>query len=250
MLWGKVDEIELSEIEPLYVQQVSRVGLERRKKLLKVAPRLERLMVVEWDEKRNKHWLIDGYPDYEAYKESGFKKVLCFIRPYSDGTERRIALLRKMFTPDTTSWLDKHKRISELIIEENKTTSEIAKLLGVTIRDVEHYLIHQDIPEHIVDLAFKNKASFPNIEKIRQLEIPYMVKTFLYERAVRKRGDTSRLTTDKLQKVKWLLGSSRFNELRPKEQVMMLEKSLTYKEFLISTWQKDVYRLLDYPRSL
>jgi hypothetical protein len=239
-----IEEVELDKIIPIHAEHVSKKGIAKRMaNLNETNGYLSLLMIVEKEIDKDIYCLVAGYPEYKAYVHWGKKKkICCFVQPYSDYTKQRMTLLTRMFNHQVTSWLDKHTIIKQMI-DNGQAINRIAKQIGVSTEDIQTYLIHPDIPRYIIPLAFKNKGSFPNLDQIRRLDLPYILKCKLYDKAILPRGHKERITTDKLQKLKWLLNDPEAKDLTLltiDNQWEMLERVLKYKYFLIDLWRNDL----------
>lgn len=244
-----LDNVPFSSIQPIYLEKISKNKLKKLVRILNAGDSLSSYMILEKDPVKNLFWLVGGYPEYLAYKSlNSYNKdsigVPCLIRTYTDTTEQRIALLKRMFHHQVTKWMDKHLLISRLI-EENKTTSKIASRLGVSESLIRSYLIHPDIPKAIIQLAEKNKGSFINLEKIRRLPLSSCIKHNLFNRAVLKSRHPNRLTTDKLEKIKWLIQLDDFFDLGLDAQWKLIQKAMKYRESLEHHWRNEMERILN-----
>ncbi|PWW02513.1 hypothetical protein DFQ01_109138 [Paenibacillus cellulosilyticus] len=231
----KCQDIRLNLIEPLYTETTTKKGLLTKCKLIRQGRLLELPLVIQKDMTQDIYWLVAGYPEFEAYKECSVDIVPVRVQPLSDVIEQRLVLLSRMFHHERNTWIDRHKQINELV-SNGISEKDIAKRLGCTESDIMHYLIHPDIPEEIVRLAFERKRSFPNIEDIRKLELHKFVKDRLYTALV-----DGQLSGDKLQKLKWLLSISLFKFLNWKEQWECIQEFVIhYKEYLLSKWTQQL----------
>jgi hypothetical protein len=79
MLQGNYKEINLDNIEPIYIEDVPFKRIERFKKLIIKVGFLDLPMTVQKDPKEDKYWLVAGYPEYMAYKETQTKVVYCLV---------------------------------------------------------------------------------------------------------------------------------------------------------------------------
>jgi hypothetical protein len=149
-----------------------------------------------------------------------------------------------MFNYQRTSWIDKHLQIKKLVDEDNSVKS-IADQLGVQKSDIQYYLIHPDIPSDFVQKAYTNKASFPNLDKIRRLSLPRTLKDRLYEKSVLPLRHDEKLTGEKLQKIKWLLQIDNFYLLPRKFQWRMLQYAMGYKSSLLELWHSSINQYLE-----
>ncbi|MBT2606029.1 hypothetical protein J7E55_23930 [Bacillus sp. ISL-53] len=237
-----LNKIDISLIVPIYIESVTESAFQKRFKLLIEGEDLPSYPVVEKDKYEEKYWLVSGYLEYLAYKHLNNTKaqnmyVTVIEQVFSNITTQRIKLLRKMFQ-DHSNWFDKHYLLS-CLLNEDLSIKEISKKIGVTSTDINNYLIHHELPENIVEKAHKNKGSFRNLEKIRRLNLHRFVKDLLYERAVLPIWDKDRLTTDKLQKIQWLLHIKEFRMLNWQGQCDIIQKAFIYKEILLSKWEED-----------
>ncbi|HGH1672952.1 TPA: hypothetical protein ACJHMI_005870 [Bacillus cereus] len=73
-------------------------------------------------------------------------------------------------------------------------------------------MIHSEIPPEIANKAYDLQC-IPLVDKVRRLGVTYSLKYRLYEKAVLNKRGSERLTHDKLEKIKWLLNATRFDEL-------------------------------------
>ncbi|USK68226.1 hypothetical protein [Peribacillus frigoritolerans] len=238
----KISKIDISLIVPIYIESVTESAVQKRIKLLIEGEDLPSYPVVEKDKYEEKYWLVSGYLEYLAYKHlTNTRKQKMYVtvieQVFSNITTQRIKLLRKMFQ-DHSNWFDKHYLLS-CLLNEDLSIEEISKKIGVTSTDINNYLIHREIPENIIEKAHKNKGSFRNIEKIRRLNSHRFVKYLLYERAVLPKWDKNRLTTDKLQKIQWLLHIKEFKMLNWQGQCDIIQKAFIYKEILLTKWEED-----------
>ncbi|WMT18521.1 hypothetical protein [Parageobacillus toebii] len=243
-----MESIELDKIVPIYVENVSKRAVEKMVKILERGYQLSSHIIVEKDRTEDKYWLVAGFLEYSVYKKMNEKhkrytRIFCVIQRYSNETEQRIKLLRRMFHHQTTKWLDKHLLIDQMVNDGVKVAT-IARKLGVTQADIENYFVHPDIPFDIIKQACENEGSLINIEKIRKLPIHSLLKYKLYQRAVLPKRHPDRLTTDKLQKIKWLLKRDYFNDLGREDQWEMLQQALDYRGTLENTWDLDIERRL------
>ena len=243
-----MESIELDKIVPIYVENVSKRAVEKMVKILEGGDQLSSHVIVEKDRTEDKYWLVAGFPEYLAYKKMNEKhkrctRIFCVIQRYSNETEQRIKLLRRMFHHQTTKWLDKHMLIDQMVNSGVKVAT-IARKLGVTQAEIENYFVHPDIPFDIIKKARENEGSLINIEKIRKLPIHSMLKHKLYQQAVLPKSHPDRLTTDKLQKIKWLLKRDYFNDLGREDQWEMLQQALDYRGTLENIWDLDIERRL------
>lgn len=139
---------------------------------------------------------------------------------------------------EQSNWLDRHFLLNKLL-EENISIKEISKKIGVTSMDINNYLIHHELPTEIVNKAYKNKGSFQNLELIRRLHLHPFLKFKLYQSAVLPIRDYNRLTTDRFQKVLWLINIKEFRLLDWQEQWRFIQQAITYKEILVDLWEKE-----------
>ncbi|MEC0239333.1 hypothetical protein P4H66_05605 [Paenibacillus dokdonensis] len=233
-------EIMLSRIEPLYVENTSKKGLLTKTNLILQGNILHLPLIVQKDKHEDKYWLIAGFPEFEAYKECDIEIVRCHVQLLTSDTEQRHNLLRRMFQYERNTWIDRHKLIDRLVTE-GYATKEIGKRIGVTEGDIKHYLVHPEIPEDIVQLAFAFKRSFPNLEIVRRLRLHHFIKDRLYQSLVE-----GNLSGDMIQKLKWLLTRTKFELLDWKEQWEIIDDSvINYKEHLLSHWEEQIEKHLN-----
>lgn len=227
-------ELLLSKVEPLYVENTSKKSLLTKTKLIRQGETLQLPLIVQRDS-FEKHWLIAGFPEFEAYQECEIDSIYCYVQPLTSVTEQRLILLRRMFQYENNTWIDRHKQINELV-SHGKTAKEIAGKIGVIESDVERYLIHPEIPEEIVKFAFAFKRSFPNLELVRRLELHKFIKDRLYQTLI-----DGNLSGDKIQKLKWLLTRKKFVLLDREAQWKIIHESvINYKEYLLSHWDEQI----------
>ncbi|OXT17196.1 hypothetical protein B9K06_12620 [Bacillus sp. OG2] len=242
-----LNKIDINLIVPIYTESVSEAAVQKRVKLLRVGEELPNYPVVERDNQEEKYWLVSGFLEYTAYKlfADSRKQILCIPvieQEYSNITTQRIKLLRKMFQ-DPSNWLDRHYLLNNLI-DEDVSIKDIAKKIGVSFADINNYLINPELPEEIVEKAYKNKGSFRNLDQIRRLNLHIFLKDRLYHRAVSPIRDYNRLTTDKLQKILWLLTLKDFRMLHWQEQWELIEQAVTFKDILLRKWEEDCTKKL------
>lgn len=244
-----LDNVQFTSIQPIYLEEISKSKLNKLVRILNAGDSLTSYMILEKDPVENFYWLVGGYPEYLAYKSLMNNKktssyIPCIIRNYTDTTEQRITLLKRMFHHQVTKWMDKHQIIAELI-DQNKSTKTIANKLGISEFLVKSYFIHPDIPKDIIQLAKKNHGSFINLEKIRRLPLSSCIQYNLFKQAVLKTRHPNRLTTDKLEKIKWLIQLDDFFELAIDAQWKLIQKAMKYKDLLKHYWRNDIERILD-----
>lgn len=247
----KLKLVDVITIFPIYTESVSESAVRRRVKLLKIGEGLSNYPIVERDNYEDKYWLVSGFLEYISYKQCAYQNqnnmVPVLEQPYSDTTTQRIKLLRSMFQ-DPSNWLDRHCLINQLM-EQGYEIKDIAKKIGVSSSCLKHYMVNNELPNTIVEKAYKNNGSFINLEQIRRLNLHPFVRDELYERAVLPRNDYHRLTTDKLQKVQWLISLKEFRMLNWQEQLKMIQHACIYKEILVTKWEQDCIYILDKKRN-
>ncbi|UPO90117.1 hypothetical protein [Niallia sp. Man26] len=233
--------IDFNLIVPIYIQSVSDKALKRRIKLLELGENLPNYLVVEKEPNEEKYWLISGYTEYRAYEmileKKKDKNISVIEQEYSNITSQRIKLLRKMFH-DQASWLDKHFLLHKLI-EKGLGLLEISRQVGISLTDLNSFLVNPELPKDIIEKAYKNNGSLITLDRIRKLELHFLIKSRLYRRAVLPTRNYKRLTTEKLQKILWLIKLEEFNMLHWKEQMEMVEQAFIFKEILLKKWQEE-----------
>lgn len=148
-----------------------------------------------------------------------------------------------MFQVAGVNWMDKSILIFQLL-EKGLDIDKIARRVGVKKQDLERYLIHSEIPPEIVNKAYDLQC-IPLVDKVRRLGVTYSLKYRLYEKAVLNKRGSERLTHDKLEKIKWLLNATRFDELYDIElQWEHMLEMMNYKELLINQFQSKIERQL------
>lgn len=240
----RIESASLSKITPLYIETIPQAPLEKMVRVLEQGRYLSNHIILEKDPREDKYWLITGFLEYRAYcqfKERGahVATIPCIIQPCSNDTEQRLQLLSRMFHSRTVYWIDKHNVIQQMI-HKGETTAAIARKVGVAESDIKRYLIHPDIPEEIIEEAFENQGSFINLEQIRNLRLDPFLTLRLYRRAVLQKRNPNRLTTEKLQKIKWLLMRDNFYELKREDQWDLLSDALNYREKLEAVWDQEI----------
>ncbi|WP_448163155.1 hypothetical protein [Bacillus mobilis] len=240
--------VEIPSIVPIYAEHVSRSAVKKIFRTLKQGSMLSSSIIVEKDKFEDKYWLVSGFSEYVAYLEfydanPKHNTIYCVVQPYSNETEQRFKLLQRMFHHQVTKWIDKHILISQMVYEE-KGIGTISKKLGVNKSDIERYFIHPDIPTSIIDKAYKNSGSFINLEQIRRLNLHSFLKDRLYEKVVLSPRHVNRLTTEKLQKLKWVLKEKNFYDLEREDQWDLIQQALNYKEILQSSWSRAIQQRL------
>jgi hypothetical protein len=197
-------------------------------------------MIVERDDEKRTYWLVTGYTELCAYLSCGIKAVSCFIREKTDTFNQRVTLLNRMFS-EPTNWINKHKVIFALI-QDGKSVEFISRKLKVTESDLKKYLIDPTIPEPFVIEAKQNDASFINLNAVAKLDISWKLRNKLFGRVVLPgKRNPDKLTTDKLQKLKWLLQRDNFYQLDDDEQwELIVDKVINYKHFLLNTMEQEI----------
>jgi hypothetical protein len=236
-----MDDIPLEKIFPIYTEDVSNSAQQKMMKILLKGKKLSSHVIVEKDRRDDIYWLVAGFPEYEVYRKLKCTTIPSVVQPFTEKTEQRITLLKRMFFHQPTKWLDKHNVISTLL-DSNKSPKQIADELGTSKSYVEAYLIHPDIPPAIVALARENRGSFPNLEKIRKLRLSEILTNRLYERAVKRIGDLERLTGEKIKMIKWLIDRDGFWELKTLDKWDMLLLALDFKKTLKDTWDEEIQK--------
>jgi hypothetical protein len=236
--------VEMNKITPIYIETISESKQKKLLRILENGRSLSSHIIVEKDSDNNKYWLIAGYPELSAYKKfyqmhGGIEDIPCVIQPFSNQTEQRIVFLSRMFHHQSSTWLDKHVLIHHLL-DEGKSASFIANQIGVTEGDIKTYLIHPDIPPEIIERAKKNEGSFITLEKVRKLQLDIHNKHRLFQRAVFIKRHPDRLTTDKLEKIKWLLNRVGFSELGQEDKWEMLQYALNFRNTLGDIWDLEI----------
>ncbi|MCD8509732.1 MAG: hypothetical protein LRY73_07560 [Bacillus sp. (in: Bacteria)] len=123
----------------------------------------------------NNYWLKYGYGQYLAYKEvlPIHQKIPCIVKSFTSETQQRIDLLKNMFLNQSpTAWGDKNALINQLL-DMGRSKGDIAKQVGISIEELEKYLLHPDIPQRYLEEADRNNASYITMDNIRKLDIPY-----------------------------------------------------------------------------
>jgi hypothetical protein len=243
-----LDNVDINKIIPIYIENVSE---SKQKKLLRILDNRQLLsshIIIEKDKLEDKYWLVAGFPEYSAYlkmheRNIRIKQVPCVIQPYSNETEQRIILLKRIFHHQTTKWLDKHTLINQLL-DEGHNAPYIANKIGINASDIESYIIHPGIPPQIIERAKKNQGSFINLEKIRKLKLDSLIEYKLFQRAVLKIRHPDRLTTDKLDKIKWLIKREKFADLGLEDKWEMIQHAMEYKDTLEGIWDLEIKRKL------
>src|SRR5690625_3107815 len=93
---GKLEDILIEHIEPIYAQDVPQKGLATRINRLAEGEGFSDPLVVEKGA-QDRYWLIDGHAEYQAYVEwNKTKQAPCWVLPLSTRTQHRITLLKKM----------------------------------------------------------------------------------------------------------------------------------------------------------
>lgn len=243
LITGRIEKVPLKNIVPLYHDNISNREMSKKREYLRDNCYL---LTLEKDPVENKFWLVSGYPEYLIYKEFNENyDAVCFIRPYTNETMQRLSVLHTLFTYQTSTWFQKHIYIHKLV-EDGYSSDRIADKMNVAKTIIENYLIHPDIPKNIVKKGFDNKASFPNLDRIRRLRMNKVVQSRLFEKAVLPRSSPDRLTTDKLQKVLWVYKNCRgFTWLNIDDQWQLIVNIMNYKEAMINNYSSMIEEMLN-----
>lgn len=243
----RLELVQIERIVPIYVEHVSRSAVKKMVRVLEQGGTLSSYIIVEKDKYDDKYWLVSGFPEYMAYLEAYNKhdSTYCIVQPYSNETEQRLKLLQRMFHQQVTKWIDKHRVISQMVYDE-KSMDAIVKKLGVNKSDIERYFIHPDIPVSVIEKAYENSGSFINLEHVRRLNLHSFLKDRLYEKVVLPPRHVKRLTTDKLQKLKWVLKEKDFYTLKREDQWDLIQQALKYKELLQNNWSREIQKRLQH----
>lgn len=246
----RLELVQIESIIPIYVEHVSKSAVKKMVRVLEQGGTLSSNIIVEKDRYDDKYWLVSGFPEYMAYLEVHDKHkkhgiIYCVVQPYSNETEQRLKLLQRMFHHQVTKWIDKHMLISQMVYDE-KSMDTIVKKLGVNKSDIERYFIHPDIPVSVIEKAYKNSGSFINLEYVRRLNLHSFLKDRLYEKVVLPLRHANRLTTDKLQKLKWVLKEKDFYTLKREDQWDLIQQALKYKELLQNSWSREIQKRLQH----
>ncbi|PEU88038.1 hypothetical protein CN415_24540 [Bacillus cereus] len=244
----RLELVKIQSIVPIYAEHVSKSVVKKIARVLQQGSMLSSSIIVEKDQFEDRYWLVSGFPEYKAYLEiydeiSQHNTIYCVVQPYSNETEQRLKLLQRMFHYQVTKWIDKHILISQMVYDE-KSIDTVSKKLGVNKSDIERYFIHPDIPTNIIEKAYKNSGSFISLEHIRRLKLHSFLKGRLYEKVVLPHRHVDRLTTDKLQKLKWVLKEKYFYELEREDQWDLIQQALNYKELLQNNWDREIQKRL------
>lgn len=238
--------VKIQSIVPIYAEHVSKSHVRKMTRIIEQGEKLSSMIILEKDQVEDNYWLVAGFSEYIAYREvygESNKEIFCVVQPYSSRTEQQIKLLRKMFHHQNTKWIDKHQLIHQMIYEA-KNMEVIAKKIGVNTSDIKGYLVHPDIPMDIIKKAYRNQGSFINLEHIRKLKLHSFLKDRLYEKVVLPQRHVNRLTTEKLQKIKWVLKEEYFYNLEYEDQWDLVQQALNYKETLQSSWSREIQKRL------
>ncbi|HDR7799915.1 TPA: hypothetical protein QCY03_003720 [Bacillus tropicus] len=246
----RLELVKIKSIVPIYAEHVSKSAVKKMVRVLEQGSTLSSSIIVEKDKFEDKYWLVSGFTEYMAYLEvydanPQHNTIYCVVQPYSNETEQRLKLLQRMFHHQITKWIDKHILVSHMVYDE-KSIDTISKKLGVNKSDIERYFIHPDIPTSIIEKAYKNSGSFINLEQIRRLDLHSFLKDRLYEKVVLPPRHVNRLTTDKLQKLKWGLKEKNFYDLEREDQWDLIQQVLNYKEILQSSWSREIQKRLEH----
>lgn len=244
----RLELVKIQSIVPIYAEHVSKSAVKKLVRALEQGSMLSSSIIVEKDKFEDKYWLVSGFPEYIAYLEIDdanlqYNTVYCVVQPYSNETEQRLKLLQRMFHHQVTKWIDKHILISQMVYDE-KSIDTISKKLGVNKSDIKRYFIHPDIPISVIEKAYQNSGSFINLEQIRKLKLHSFLKDRLYEKVVLPQRHIDRLTTDKLQKLKWVLKEKNFYDLKREDQWDLIQQALNYKGTLQSSWSREIQKRL------
>ncbi|HHT7084727.1 ParB/RepB/Spo0J family partition protein [Bacillus anthracis] len=240
---GVIRAVNIKEIVPIYVESVPKTVKGRMMNCIKNGEGVSILPKVEKSLDGKKYYLISGYIAYEAYKSVGKQYIDCIVSPLSNETEQTVLLLQSMFQVAGVNWMDKSILIFQLL-EKGLDIDKIARRVGVKKQDLERYLIHSEIPPEIANKAYDLQC-IPLVDKVRRLRVTYSLKYRLYEKAVLNKRGSERLTHDKLEKIKWLLNSTSFNELYDMElQWEHMLDMMNYKKLLINQFQSKIERQL------
>ena len=244
----RLELVKIQSIVPIYAEHVSKSAVKKLVRALEQGSMLSSSIIVEKDKFEDKYWLVSGFPEYIAYLEIDdanlqYNTVYCVVQPYSNETEQRLKLLQRMFHHQVTKWIDKHILISQMVYDE-KSIDTISKKLGVNKSDIKRYFIHPDIPISVIEKAYQNSGSFINLEQIRKLKLHSFLKDRLYEKVVLPQRHIDRLTTDKLQKLKWVLKEKNFYDLKREDQWDLIQQALNYKGTLQSSWSREMQKRL------
>ncbi|EOO65347.1 MULTISPECIES: hypothetical protein [Bacillus cereus group] len=244
----RLELVKIQSIVPIYAEHVSKSAVKKLVRALEQGSMLSSSIIVEKDKFEDKYWLVSGFPEYIAYLEIDdanlqYNTVYCVVQPYSNETEQRLKLLQRMFHHQVTKWIDKHILISQMVYDE-KSIDTISKKLGVNKSDIERYFIHPDIPISVIEKTYQNSGSFINLEQIRKLKLHSFLKDRLYEKVVLPQRHVDRLTTDKLQKLKWVLKEKNFYDLKREDQWDLIQQALNYKGTLQSSWSREIQKRL------
>jgi hypothetical protein len=116
-----ISPIPLSKIIPIYSEQLDKKYVSQLTKLIQQGNIPDSLITVEYNEEPDEYYLIAGFPEYQAYLNTQFKRPLCVVRPLSNKTTRRLILLRRMFQHQKSKWMDKHILIYQFVTERKST---------------------------------------------------------------------------------------------------------------------------------
>lgn len=121
-----------------------------------------------------------------------------------------IKLLQASFN-ENVNWRVKYELILTLIYEENKSAELISKDSGVSLKEIKKYIVNQEVPNFIRDLAIKNNKEKLINDIYKEKSLTEDCKALLY-RAVFSKDAPFTDTKFKLFK-KYIKASFEFNPL-------------------------------------
>lgn len=158
---GKLDRIPIKGLEVWKEGNVRKheiyEGIDELAKNIK-ANGLHVPLVVFFDEKKKKHFIISGQRRFKACDMVDYDPIECLIIKKPTVEQARILSLsenmyRRSMTPDDIS------NACDYLYNKLKSAKEVSKKLGVSTSTVRRYLGYQKVPKEIKKLVSEKKIS-------------------------------------------------------------------------------------------
>jgi hypothetical protein len=240
---GDFRDVKIEKITPMYEEKLNKSRLIRQVNILKQGRHLQNIMILQSHSTEDKYVLIAGNPEYQAYKKQGVKMVFCYIQKPRDLVEQLYTLLERMFE-QPTKWINRHNVITNLMNLGQKV-DQIAKRVGVDKSYIKRYLLDSDVTDEINQMAIANEA-VNTVKDVKKLKLDPKLENRLLKMAVYfPKGHPTRLTHDKIVKIKLMINHTNFKNLSLDHQGNMLQLAMNYKTELIISWRTIADELLD-----